>query len=75
MIATICDCCGKECTQGFDLVNVHIDFLVVKTGRGNKSSSGDFDFHPECFRQCFNTFMDTGSKCFIDLAEVEDDLD
>ena len=73
MIATICDCCGKECTPKSGLVNVKMNFLVVKTRHGNKSSEGEYDFHPECFRQCFNTFIETKSKCFTDLEEIEDD--
>ena len=74
MKAIICDCCGNEVKDTEGLVNVTANFLVVKRGQGNRSSAGEFEFHFKCFQQCFNTFIDSESKCFTDIwsAEVSD---
>ena len=74
MKAIICDCCGKEVKNTEGIVIVKANFLVEKQGQKHRASRGEFEFHFKCFQECFNTFIDSESKCFTDIqsAEVSD---
>ena len=69
MIKLICDCCGREINDEAKRVAVYIEVAVKIDDKNRSLTKHQADFHPDCFRQCFNTFLDSNSKCFLDLME------
>lgn len=73
MKTVTCDYCGNLISaEKTGLVNVDMGFCFFKKGNDKKVSYGECDFHPECFRQCFNTFINIDHKCFTDLKEGDE---
>ena len=69
-----CDNCGKIIKD--DELSVHVWMKIeIDEIDENPYCKDDHkisvDFHPKCFRQCFNTFIDSDNQCFFDLNMKE----